>query len=121
MITYTLKRKTYSDNEGMSTGKKVALGVGATLGATALGIAGARRGVFGAKAALGTNKAWMKAGKALRSDSMMLSGAEKYGKAKANQVNNKLVSKFGKGLTDQQSTSIANRVGDRALTGILKG
>src|SRR5574344_306781 len=97
--TYTFKRKTCSDDKGggMSTGKKVALGVGATLGAAALGLAGARRGVFGAKAALSSNNAWMKAGKALGSDSMMLSGATKYGKAKASQINNKLVTKFGKG------------------------
>jgi hypothetical protein len=50
MGTFILKRKLYSDDkksDGWSTVGKIATGTAATLGATALGLRGARKGVFG--------------------------------------------------------------------------
>lgn len=107
MATYTLKRKTYSDGEGMSTGKKVALGIGATLGTAALGFAGARRGFLGANAALKSNQAWMKAGKALGSKGMVINGAKKWGNTMAKQAGEKAGSEAAYGFQKQAVTKYA--------------
>jgi len=92
--TYTLKRKTYSEEDGkksrMSTGGKIALGVGATAATTALAFAGARRGLFGGQTAMNANKLWASAGKKLGSQGMVNSAADKYGKAVENITSNRL-------------------------------
>lgn len=83
--TYTLKRKTYSEEDGkksgMSTGGKIALGVGATAATTALAFAGARRGAFGSQTAMNANKLWASAGKKLGSQGMINSASNRFGEA----------------------------------------
>jgi len=72
-----LRQKKYSDDEksGMSTGAKVALGVGATAAA----FAGARRGMFGNNMALRTNQMWGNMGSAFGSERMINSAAKQMG------------------------------------------
>lgn len=90
MTTFVLKRKLYADeeNSGMSTGKKVALGV-AGAGATAAGLfAGARRGYLGTNLMRRSNDLWGRAGVKLQNiglnkmgNSMVESAGSKYGEA----------------------------------------
>lgn len=67
--TFTIKRKTFSNQDGekkgMSTAGKVLAGTAAAAGTFAL----ARRGGLGVNAAKYTNKAWGKAGQALQKSS----------------------------------------------------
>ena len=88
--TYTLKRKTFSDDgqqEKKSNAGKIALGVGAT----AAGLfAGARRGLMGTGAMKATNSLWAKTGNAIGSRRMVQSGAKKYGAAVVKESGAKL-------------------------------
>lgn len=88
-----LRQKAYSgeDKEGMSTGKKVALGLGATALAAGTAFAGARRGMLGVNAQKVTNTWIAKGGSRLAGSSnetiqglgnrMMNSGISGYGAA----------------------------------------
>ena len=60
-----LRQKQYADGEGMSTKKKAALAAGAAALTGAAAFAGARRGVFGAKAMQSSNQLFNKAGGAI--------------------------------------------------------
>jgi len=67
--TYTLKRKTFADpnqsgekKKGMSTGAKIAAGIGTA----ALAYGAARRGAFGVGASRATNRIWGQAGQKLQ-------------------------------------------------------
>lgn len=93
-LVLTLKRRQYSDQEkqGMSTGKKVALGLGGL--ATAAGaVYGAKKGVFGAGAMRSVNKTLYNAGNKMAASGNQTianlgtkaatSGAKDYGKAVA--------------------------------------
>ena len=101
--TFKLKRKLFAEIDPttgkpkMSTGKKLVIGTGATLGTAALAFAGARRGVFGANTMLKANNAYMSAGKRLMQSKsstisglgtgMMKSGAARGSEAIASKVN----------------------------------
>ena len=124
--TYTLKRKTYSEEDGkksrMSTGGKIALGVGATAATTALAFAGARRGLFGGRTAMNANKMWASAGKKLGSQGMINSAADKYGKAVENITSNRLAGNkktISDNLQKEINQKAANR-GNKAKEAFLK-
>lgn len=118
--TFKVKRKLYSGQEGekkgMGTGTKLALG-GATLAA---GLYGAKKGMFGARAMAGVNKGWAKAGKAIGSDKMMLSGAQGYGVARARQIDNALLKRTNSQMTKQAFNAKADQKGSQFLDSLLK-
>jgi len=95
MITYTLKRKTYSD-EKSGTGKKVLAGVGAAAATAGLAFAGARRGMLGTGAMKSTNKLWAQAGNKIGNRSMIQSGGRGYGTAVAKEAGVNLNTMAGK-------------------------
>ena len=68
--TFRLKRKTYSDENGSSWGKKLAIGAG-TLAATAGAFYGAKKGMFGNNAQLWTNRKVMQVGRSLGQNSSL--------------------------------------------------
>lgn len=109
--TFRLKRKLYSDDkDGMSTGKKLALG-GLAAGAAILG---AKKGAFGANIMAKTNTGLMKAGKAVGGkvgDRMMMSGAKDFGVARAKQIDNALLKKTGSQMTKQAFNAKADQKG----------
>lgn len=69
--TFILKRKTYAENDEQKKGGfgSTALKVGAGLAATAGAIYGAKKGMFGNKAQLWTNRRIMDVGRKLGKDS----------------------------------------------------
>lgn len=74
-----LKRKTYSDDEGMSTGKKVALGIAGTAATAGAAFLGAKKGVFGANAVRQANMLQGKAGLMMNNAGMKIMGNAKKG------------------------------------------
>ena len=119
--TYTLKRKTYSEEEGkksgMSTAGKIALGAGAT----ALAFAGARRGLMGTGLQKSTNKLWASAGKKIGSQGMIDNAAKKYGTAIGKESAKNAASAASKKnitMTNTQLENIANKrskIGEQAF------
>lgn len=118
--TFTLKRKYFAEadekKKGMSTAGKVATAALIAAGT----FAGARRGMLGNRAMQSTNQLWMKAGNKIGGSigaNMMNSGATKYGTARAKQLNNDLISRYGKnaGLTKEQLQARADKFGARKL------
>lgn len=106
--TFTLKRKYFAqpdEKNGMSTVGKVATGVGAA----ALAFAGARRGVFGVKAAGATNRVWGTAGQKLQNSSY--EGIKKLGtnmEKSALKTNGKVV--YNDALNTLQGSSTAREI-----------
>jgi len=122
---YTIKRKTYSEEEskksGMSTGGKVALGLGATAATSALAFAGARRGMFGAKTAMNANKMWGNLGSRVGSKKMVNSAANQYGKAVEKATAKRLMG--DKTITEELQKEVNQRAtnrGNRAKDAFLK-
>ena len=101
--TFNLKRKTFS-NEEKSTGSKIATGIAGTAATVAAGFYGARKGMFGNKVAMGANKMWGKAGKAIGNDYMKINAASDYGKARANQLSKNLINRYGKDSASQYNS-----------------
>ena len=90
MSTFVLKRKTFSDEkEGMSTGKKLALGTAGTLATAGLAFAGAKTGKLGVGLQKSANKAWASGGQLLGNQKMVNSGKTGFTKAigKENNLN----------------------------------
>jgi hypothetical protein len=93
-----LRQRTFSEEkEGMSTGKKVALGTLGTAATTGLAFAGAKHGIFGNRAMLQANKAWgttgaylSKAGAKNLGSNMMKSGSQGINKAQTGVAMEKL-------------------------------
>lgn len=119
--TYTLKRKTYSEEDGkksgISTGGKIALGVGATAATTALAFAGARRGALGNSLQLKTNKMWASAGKKLGSQGMIDSAANKFGEAMGNKRVNQMTSNYKGEMTDAFKNKVNTKAASSEKTG----
>lgn len=95
MAVYRLQRL-YSDENGMGTGTKLALGALAT-GAT---LFGAKKGMLGSGIRASVNKGYMKLGNAIGSKSMVASGAKDYGIARANQFNKSLINSGKQGMSN---------------------
>ena len=110
--TYTLKRKTYSEEDGnksgMSTGKKIALGVGATAATAGLAFAGARRGMLGTGAMKSTNAMWAKAGNKIGAQGMVKSGSRGVGVAMAKEKGLDLGTMGGKKYAIKKSNQFQN-------------
>ncbi len=118
--TFILKRKYFADQgdqqkKGMSTGAKVAAGVGTA----ALAFAGARRGAFGGNIAMKANNAYINAGKRLAQSKsatisglgtgMVQSGAEKWAAGSA-QLKNQVAKRAGKaGMEGDTLTNYVNK------------
>ena len=109
---YTLKRKTYSEEDGnksgMSTGKKIALGVGATAATAGLAFAGARRGMLGTGAMKSTNAMWAKAGNKIGAQGMVKSGSRGVGVAMAKEKGLDLGTMGGKKYAIKKSNQFQN-------------
>ena len=88
MSTFILKRKSFS-KEGISTGKKVALGTLGALGTGAALFAGAKTGKLGVGLQKSANKAWASGGQLLGNQKMVNSGKTGFTKAigKENNLN----------------------------------
>lgn len=120
--TYTLKRKTYSDDSnnteetGLSTTAKIGLGVAGA----GLMFAGARRGMFGTKMAAGANKAYANVGKAIGRDKMVFNAAQKQGKVEANALAKNLSKNKNITLSQGQIDDRADKVASRRYYQYLK-
>lgn len=73
----------------MSTGAKVATGVGATALAAGLGFHGAQKGAFGGKAQQWAGTKWSQLGEMLGNEKMQLNGATDAFKGCIKQLKNK--------------------------------
>lgn len=100
MATYRLKRKTYSDENGMSTRKKAAIGALGTIGTGAALFAGAKTGKLGAGLQKSANAAWgnvgarlSKAGLTGTGGKMMTSGSKGISEAQTSIAKKKLAGK----------------------------
>jgi hypothetical protein len=131
MATYILKRKVYTEpaqeNKKSSFGKKLAVGAG-VLGGTALAAYGAQRGVFGAKAQIGTNKALGNIGSSINKfgqkynnktlqkfgDNAMSTASVGYGKGNTSFALKRLQTNNPKKLTTGELTKKATAIGQRA-------
>ena len=105
--TYTLKRKTFSENEknGSNLGK-IALGTAATAG---LAFAGARRGILGTGAMKSTNAMWAKAGNKIGAQGMVKSGSRGVGVAMAKEKGLDLGTISGKKYAIKKSNQFQNQ------------
>lgn len=105
--TYTLKRKTFSENEknGSNLGK-IALGTAATAG---LAFAGARRGMLGTGAMKSTNAMWAKAGNKIGAQGMVKSGSRGVGVAMAKEKGLDLGTMNGKKYAIKKSNQFQNQ------------
>lgn len=114
-----LRQKAYAENEGMSTGKKVALGTLGALGTAGLAFAGAKRGMLGNKAMLQANKAWgtagaylSKAGASKIGGGMMKSGSLGINRAQTGIATKKLAGKSNYAIQSAGGTeAVANKAG----------
>jgi len=132
MITYTIKRKTYSEEDQgssrMSKGGKIAAGIGTAAATAGLAFAGARRGMLGTGLQRTTNVAWGKMGHKFGSNKMMESAAKGMGKAAQKKskdslmTQNKKAVKAGKAAkyTDQKIETISSNAGKKIEQGALQ-
>jgi hypothetical protein len=105
--TYTLKRKTFSEEEGKKSNLgKIALGTAATAG---LAFAGARRGMLGTGAMKSTNAMWAKAGNKIGAQGMVKSGSRGVGVAMAKEKGLDLGTMSGKKYAIKKSNQFQNQ------------
>ena len=106
MSTFVLKRKTFSE-EGMSTGKKLALGALGAAGLAAGGFAAAKGGAFGVNAMKSANKVWAQGGQLLKNQKMVNSGKTGFTKAIGKENN----------LTSREMVGVRNNITNAANNG----
>lgn len=100
--TYCLKRKLYSDDEGMGIGKKMALG-GLAVGATFLG---AKGGMFGNIGRMAAGKVQMGAGNLLKNKNIYKGGATSYAKG----ITGEVLPNASKGFQGRAAVNVRNNL-----------
>lgn len=126
MIIYRTKlyAREGDEQEGMSTGKKVALATGATALTAGLAYAGAKRGMFGGRAQMMTNRFHANLGNTLGIRSMRESGATGFAEGMARRQAHLDGTSFGNLTADQQKAAVAanlKQIGGAGTAKSLKG